>query len=176
MPNTIMPFDRFDNARARGWYERWRERIHAWLERNADSDWADILLSLPDLFMFAVGVMSDRRIPYRLRLALFSAVVYVLSPFDLIPEAAIGVAGLVDDAGVLILILDLLFSEQSLEPDVLEEILRDHWHGEDLVSTIRRLLARLREIAGNLFERILSLVKRWWPMRRGNESETHLAE
>ncbi len=177
MDNTILPFDRFNESHAHSWYRKWREKIHAWLERHADSEWADILLLLPDLFMFTVGIMSDSRIPYKSKLALLSAVLYVLSPFDLIPEAVFSVAGLIDDAGILIILLDLLFNTLSLEPDVLAQVLHDHWNGEeDLVSTIKMLLAKMKKMPGNLFEKLLSLVKRWWPMRRDNESETMPAE
>ncbi|MCY3863946.1 MAG: YkvA family protein [Chloroflexi bacterium] len=174
MDNTILPFD---GSHAHSWYKKWREKIRRWLERNADSDWADILLLLPDLFMFAVGVMSDSRIPYKFRLALLSAVLYVLSPFDLIPEAILGVAGLTDDAGILILLLDLLFNALNLEPDVLAQVIEDRWHGEeDLVSTIRTLLTKLKKMPGNLIIKLRSLIERWWPTRRDKGAEMGSSE
>ncbi|MCY4069777.1 MAG: YkvA family protein [Chloroflexi bacterium] len=174
MTYAMLPFD---ESRAHSWYRKWREKIHAWLERNGDSDWADILLLLPDLFMFAVGIMSDSRIPYKFKLALLSAVVYVLSPFDLIPEAVLGVAGLIDDAGILLILLDMLFGALNLEPDVLAQVIRDHWHrDEDVVSTIRVLLAKLKRMPGYLFGKLLNLVRRWWPYGRDNEPETGPAE
>lgn len=177
MDNAILSFDRFDESNAHSWYKKWREKISAWLEDNRDSDWADILLLLPDLFMFAVGIMSDSRIPYKFKLALLSAVVYVLSPFDLIPEAVLGVAGLIDDAGILLMLLDMLFGAIDLGPDVLAQVIQDHWHGDvDVVSTIKVLLAKLKSMPGNLFERLLNLVRRWWPYRRDSEPETVPAE
>lgn len=177
MDKSTLALSRFDESKAHSWYKKWRKRIHEWLERNGNSDWADILLLLPDLFMFAVGVMSDSRIPVKLRLALLSAVLYVLSPLDLIPEAVFGVAGLTDDAGILIIVLDLLLSAQSVEPDVFEQVLQDHWHGEeDLVSTIKRLLAKLKEMPGNLLERLHNLIKRWQSSKRDNRSDTSPTE
>jgi len=174
---SIVPFDRFDEDTARSWYRRWRDRIKAWLERNADSDWADILLLLPDLFMCAVGLLSDTRIPKKLRLALLSAVLYVLSPLDLFPEAILGVPGLIDDAGILIILLDVLLRALSLEPDVLAQILQDHCYGEeDFVSTIRRLLAKLKNMPGNLYETLLRLVNRWRPGGGDDTSEAVPAE
>jgi len=177
MDKTILPFDRFNESHAHSWYKKWRQRIHAWLEQNADSDWADILLLLPDLLIFAVGVMSDSRIPYKFRLALLSAVLYVLSPFDLIPEAILGVAGLTDDAGILILLLDLLFNALNLEPDVLAQVIEDHWHGEeDLVSTIRKLLTKLQKMPGNLLDKLRSIIARWRPTRRDKGAEKGSSE
>jgi len=173
MDKAILALNRFNKSKAQSWYEKWRKKIHDWFERNGDSEWANILLLLPDLFMLAVGIMSDSRIPKRLRLALLSAVLYVLSPLDLIPEAVFGVAGLTDDAGILIILLDMLFNALSAEPDVLAQVLQEHWHGEeDPVSTIRKLLVKLQKIAGNLFEKLRSLVTRWWPNRSDNESGT----
>ena len=167
----------FDNSGANNWYKIWREKIYVWIERNADSEWADILLLLPDLFMFAVGLVSDSRVPKKLRLALLSAVLYVLSPLDLFPEAILGVAGLIDDAGILIILLDVLLRALSLEPDVLAQVLQDHWHGEDdLVSIIKKLLAKLKKMPGNLYETLLRLVNRWWPGGGDNTSEAVPAE
>ncbi len=165
MDSEIVALDNFGGSGPENWYKKWRKKILAWLERNADSDWADILLLLPDLFMFAVGLLSDSRIPKKLRLALLSAVLYVLSPLDLFPEAILGVAGLIDDAGILIILLDVLLRALSLEPDVLAQVLQDHWHREeDLVSTIKKFLAKLKKMPGRLYETLLRLVNRW---RRG---------
>lgn len=174
--NALLPPGGFDPNRARSWYQKWRKKIRDWLERHADSEWADILLLLPDLFMLAVGLMSDSRIPKRYRLALLSAVLYVLSPLDLIPEAVFGVAGLTDDAGILIILLDLLFSSLSLDPDTLEQVIHDHWHGEDLIGTIKKLLCKLKNMPGNLFRKLKKLVMRWWPSRGENSSETEPEE
>ena len=175
--NSIQLLENFDEERARSWYEKVREMIRAWLERNADSDWADILLFLPDLFMFVVGLLRDPRIPSKYRFALLSAVLYVLSPLDLVPEAVLGVMGLIDDAGILILLLDLLFNSIILEYDTWAEVIRDHWHREeDLASTITRLLAKLRDVSGDLLEKLLNLVRRWWPRRADGEPETAPAE
>ena len=178
MDKTILALNRFDQSKAHSWYKKWREKIHAWLERNGDSDWADILLLLPDLFMFAVGIMSDSRIPHKFKLALLSAVSLTYSvPFDVIPEAIVGVAGLIDDAGILIIVLDLLFSAQSLEPDALEQAIRDHWHvDEDLRSIIKKLLEKLKRMPGQLLPKLLNLVKRWWPKKGNYGSETTPAE
>ena len=158
MNSPILPFDRFNESHANSWYRKWRAKILAWLKRNGNSEWADILLLLPDLFMFTVGVMSDSRVPHKFKLALLSAALYVLNPIDLIPEAVLGVAGLIDDAGILIILLNLLLNTLSLEPDVLEQVLQDHWHAtENLPATIKKLLQKLKKMSGNLFEKLRNL-------------------
>ena len=170
--DPIQLLENFDEKKARNWYEQVREKIRAWLERHVGSEWAEILLFLPDLFMFAVGIMRDPRIPLKYRLALLSAVLYVLSPLDIIPEMVFGAPGLIDDAGILIILLDLLFNSLILDSETWAEVIRDHWHREeDLASTITRLLAKLRDLSGDLFEKLLNLVKRWWPERTGGEPD-----
>ena len=77
----------YDQKRARSWYRRWRRDIRKWVERNSNSDKADILLLVPDLFMLCVGLIADRRVPPQFKASLVSAAAYVLSPVDLIPEA-----------------------------------------------------------------------------------------
>ena len=169
MDNAMIAFEEIDNSRAHSWYKKWRAKIHEWLRRNADSDWADILLLLPDLFMFAVGIMTDSRIPIKFRLALLSAVIYVLSPLDIFPEAVLGVPGLIDDAGILIILLDLLLNALTLEPNVLAQVIQEHWQGDDdLVVTIKKLLDRLKAMPGSMFEMLQRLVLRWWPTNRSS--------
>ena len=168
MGSLMPPSAGFGGSGPEGWYKKWREKIRRWLERNSDSDWADILLLLPDLFMFAHGVKSDSRIPNnKFKLALLSAVLYVLSPLDIMPEAILGVPGLIDDAGILIILLDKLFNALGLEPEKLAQVIQDHWHGdEDPVSTVRKLLAKLKKMAGDLYDRLMNLIKSWGTNRR----------
>lgn len=177
--NNIIPFDpSVAGFMADSWSKRWCKKIQNWLERHADSDWADILFWLCVLFKLAVGLMFDSRTPRKYKLALLSAILYVLSPFDLIPEATFNVLGLTDDAGVLIIVLDLLFNALNPAPDTIwAEIIQNSWDGdEDPKATIEMLFRRLSEMPGNLFRRLQNLVRRWWPSGRDNNSESEPAE
>lgn len=115
------------HAKAPGWYERWRGRIHHWVSTATDDIVADILLVVPDMFMLMVRLLRDRRVPFIVKGQLIIALAYVLNPFDLIPEAVAGVIGLTDDAGVMALVLMWIKSMMDLD----KEILRDNWSGED---------------------------------------------
>lgn len=61
------------------------------------------------IFLAAVGyVMWKYRIPPRGLVAIGAAMVYLVSPIDVLPEALLGPIGLVDDAGVLVLAVAFL--------------------------------------------------------------------
>jgi uncharacterized membrane protein YkvA (DUF1232 family) len=87
------------------WYETWRERIRAWVSKHTDDEVAAIVLLVPDLLALVVRLARDSRVPFMLNGQLLLAAAYVLSPVDLIPEIIVGVLGLGDDAGVLMLVL-----------------------------------------------------------------------
>ena len=164
----------FDEAKARGWYGKWRRVIRDWVKKNADLDIADIVLLLPDLLMLAVGTTKDPRIPSSVKLSLMSAVVYVLSPFDLVPEAIMGVAGLIDDAGILILALNAAMGAAEIDPSIWEEIWRAHWHGDDNpVNVVRKLYEFITENAKRLFGKVWEFIRRNWNSSHNHGSHPH---
>ena len=165
-------FKNFDKEKARGWYQKWRAVIYRWAKKHADSDFADILLFLPDLFILGVGLVLDPRVPGKLKIALVSAIAYVISPFDLIPEAVLGVAGLIDDASILIIVLHAVFGVLELDPDELDEILRDYWHGnESPVNIVAKLSKYLSENATRLFGKMWSAFQKLWRKQHGAANE-----
>ena len=160
-------FHGFDEEKARGWYQNWREKIYDWVKSHTDSDLADIILFLPDLFVLSMGLILDARVPSKLKVALVSAVAYVLSPFDLIPEALLGVAGLIDDAGILIIALHTVFGALELTPDEVEQILRDYWHGHGHpVEIVVKLYNMISKGANQLFAKL----RKWQKHSRQSNS------
>ena len=130
-------------------------KIYDWVKSHTDSDLADIILFLPDLFVLSMGLILDARVPSKLKVALVSAVAYVLSPFDLIPEALLGVAGLIDDAGILIIALHTVFGALELTPDEVEQIFRDYWHGHGHpVEIVVKLYNLISKGANQLFAKL----------------------
>ncbi len=151
----------YDQKRARSWYRRWRRGIRKWVERNSNSDKADILLLVPDLFMLCVGLIADRRVPPQFKASLVSAAAYVLSPVDLIPEALVGAAGLVDDAGVLVFVLHGLLSVKDVDPREWEDILRDNWAGDaDPAIVIHSLYGLIIKNAKLLFGKVWTAINK----------------
>ena len=102
---------------------------------------------VPKFLKLLYGLMKDQRVPTKDKTILAAAVAYLLNPVDFIPDM-IPFFGLVDDLYLVALaLLRLLYHTD-------EEVLRDHWEGEeDIVSLIKKIVelgakilpARIRE-------------------------------
>ena len=79
-----------------------------------------LLRRLPQLARICWGLMLDRRVPFRLKLIPLGALVYLLLPYDLIPDFLVPVIGEIDDLLVLFLAFRLFL---GLVP---AEILSEH--------------------------------------------------
>ena len=155
--NSILPFDELAieplnqtqiEQRAPDWYEAWRRRIQVWISTHADDEAAGFILLVPDFLALVVRLARDKRVPFRLKGQLLLAAAYVLSPFDLVPEALLGVIGLADDAGVLILVLMWIRGIASIDP----QVLRDNWSGQgDIIEVIETLHAKINANAERLY-------------------------
>jgi uncharacterized membrane protein YkvA (DUF1232 family) len=134
--------------RAPDWYETWRGRIQSWISTHADDEFAQIVLIVPDLLALVIRLARDKRVPFMLKGQLLLAAAYVLSPFDLVPEALLGVIGLADDAGVLVLVLMWIKGLASVDP----KVLRDNWSGSgDVIEVIESLHSRISTNAERLY-------------------------
>ncbi len=156
--NSLLPFEDLSiepmnqteiEQRSPDWYETWRGRIQRWIGTHADDETAQILLFVPDLLALVVRLARDRRVPFMLKGQLLLAAAYVLSPFDLIPEAVLGVIGLSDDAGVLVLVLMWIKSIASLD----QAVLRENWSGSgDVIDVIDGLHEKISTNAERLYQ------------------------
>ena len=90
----------------------------------------ETLLALPRAALMIPKLLGDRRVPLRIRTALLGLGIYLVSPFDIIPDF-IPVLGKLDDAVVLLLLVDGVLNRID------ENILLDHWTGRP--ATLRRL-------------------------------------
>jgi len=95
---------------------------------------------LPKFLRLILGLLKDSRVPAEDKAILAAALAYALNPADFVPDA-IPFFGMVDDLYLIALALIRLLNHVD------EEVLRQHWSGdEDLLSLIReaaRLGARL---------------------------------
>lgn len=101
---------------------------------------AELLLVAPDMAVLLGRVVADERVPKRVRGELLASVVYVVLPFDLIPEALFGLLGTVDDIAVITRALHVLFNE--VDPLVVREL----WPGKG--ETLDRIQALVRDLHG----------------------------
>ncbi|MEE4310490.1 MAG: DUF1232 domain-containing protein [candidate division KSB1 bacterium] len=79
----------------------------------------NMLVNLPGIIRLVWRLVRDRRTPMRLKLILFGAVLYVVSPADLIPGFLIPVLGQIDD--VVVLILATQYFLKSCPPELIAE-------------------------------------------------------
>ncbi len=92
--------------------------------------------AIPDLIALCRGLMSDPRVPFGSRLLIGVALVWVLSPVDLVPEF-IPLLGPLDDVIVVGLVLRHLIKRAGVE------VVQDHWRGDPRVlRTALRLAGR----------------------------------
>ena len=94
----------------------------------------ETLLAVPRIVLLIPRLLTDRRVPLRIRTALFGLGIYLLSPFDIIPDFIPGI-GHIDDAIVLLLLMDGILNQVD------EKILLDHWTGRP------ETLMRLRDLS-----------------------------
>ena len=86
---------------------------------------------IPNLIRLFKGLLRDPRVPRSTKVLLGVAVIWLISPIDIVPEF-IPVLGPLDDAVVAALVLRHLVKRAG--PDVV----REHWRGEP--ATLERIL------------------------------------
>ncbi len=100
----------------------------------------ELALVAPDVAVLLGRVVADGRVPKRVRGELLASIVYVVLPFDLVPEALFGLLGAVDDIAVITRALHVLFNE--VDPLVVREL----WPGKG--ETLDRIQALARDLHG----------------------------
>lgn len=102
------------------------------------------LLLLPHLVKLLARLMRDPRVSPRSKAVLVLVIGYLVSPINLIPDMIPGM-GQLDDLVIAAFALDYMINR------VPDEILREHWEGdEDVLELIR-----------NIAEIAATLVPRW---------------
>jgi uncharacterized membrane protein YkvA (DUF1232 family) len=96
------------------------------------------LRTLPDLVRLVARLVADPLLPRSVKLAVAAAVVYLLSPLDLIPDV-VPIVGYLDDAAVAAVVVDGILNHVD------RGLVLRYWPGSpqslDQVARIARLLA-----------------------------------
>jgi len=91
---------------------------------------------LPDLVELVAGLAVDERVPKARRRLLVAALVYVLSPGDLLPESIVGPVGFADD---LVVVAQSVAAVLQAGP---AEAALELWRGEgDIADVVRGIMA-----------------------------------
>jgi uncharacterized membrane protein YkvA (DUF1232 family) len=76
-------------------------RLRLWTRRLGGRELLALLRHLPSFLRLHVRLCRDPRVPLTAKLGLAAAVLYVLSPIDLLPDYWLALLGFADDAVVL---------------------------------------------------------------------------
>ncbi len=126
------------------WYQRLRLWIQRWSTRGGRvHPWADLLFLLPDFVHLTLHVLRDPRVRAADRALLAAVLAYVFTPFDLIPEALVGVPGLFDDLALLAAAYHAILHRVPFA------VLHDHWAGPtSLFDAVNRIVREADALLG----------------------------
>lgn len=100
----------------------------------------NLLMFLPNMLSLCGRLMTDARVPRTEKLLFAGAIIYAITPLDLIPDM-IPFVGQIDDVYLIALTLLRLINQTD------ERVVRDHWRGGgdiiQLVGAVADLAPRL---------------------------------
>ncbi len=126
-------------------YLKLRTNITEWLGNNANINykWREYLLVVPDIFYLLVKLVQDPDVPKGKKLKLVTAIVYFISPIDILPEMFLGPIGYLDDLGVAAYVLNDLLN--TIDP----QIIKKNWVGDvDILYLIKKILINIDNMIG----------------------------
>ncbi|MEN6487551.1 MAG: DUF1232 domain-containing protein [Smithella sp.] len=128
------------------YYQKLRTKMKEWLQSDEGktNQWAEYMMFAPDLFHLLCKLAVDKDIMISDKAKLAGAIVYYLSPLDIIPEILIGPLGFADDIAVAAYVLNQIINNSD------PEIVRRHWAGEgEVLELIQRILASADQMLGS---------------------------
>ena len=163
-----MPSDELNKGKkAPRFYDSLKARFLDWIDERLGPRFkrlAEFAMLVPNITVLLGRVLLDQRVPRHLRIKVGIIVTYLTSPLDLIPEAVVGPAGLLDDLVLTIFALNRVFVYVD------EDILREHWSGRPEQLDCLRELTDLAGgiLTGRYGDRLLD----WYEKSTVNETDT----
>jgi uncharacterized membrane protein YkvA (DUF1232 family) len=102
----------------------WLLLVGALLAFGRKEDARELAAFIPDCIVLIKGLLGDPRVPHRAKLMLISLLVYLMIPFDLVPDF-IPVVGYLDDA--ILVTAVVAYVVRLTGRDVVEEL----WRGSE---------------------------------------------
>lgn len=137
-------------------YDELREMIKK-IEDEYDDNFMESVFILPDLFVYLCRLLKSKDISDKYKVKLIIAILYIVSPIDVIPECIFQAVGYVDDVMVAINTIMDMFSNNSIP----REVMIDLWPGR--IETIDKLdyyYGLCKEVLGDELENIIQHVLR----------------
>jgi uncharacterized membrane protein YkvA (DUF1232 family) len=109
----------------------------------------DALMLIPNFLKLLFRLFKDHRVPLAEKALVLGAIVYVISPLDIIPDV-VPFIGQVDDLYLVALTILRLLNRTS------DEVLLEHWDGKgDLVALIDKIEKAARYVLPKRVQQIL---------------------
>lgn len=127
------------------YYLKLRRIIALWMDKQggAVNKYGDFLLAAPDLFYLLWKLSLDSEVPMKSKTIIVAALVYFISPIDLLPEALFGPVGYLDDIALTAFVLNTVINDTSAQ------LVRKWWAGEhDILLLIKNILANADRFLG----------------------------
>ena len=137
------------------YYFKLREKIKNNVAKISENkSLPEVLLFAPDIFYLLINLMKDPEIPKSKKIKLGAVVAYFVTPFDMLPEALIGLFGYIDDIALSAFILN------DLVNGVNPELIKKHWPGEEnILDVIQKILSDSDKfINKNIVNRLKKLI------------------
>ncbi len=167
-PKAVVPkVTEYNALQAQDFYQRVRSKIVRWAEgAGAGREATKYVLLIPDIMALFVRLMGDPRVSAQLKAEIAAASAYVIIPIDLMPEAVMGPAGLIDDAIVGMIALNRVVKAMGQAG---QDVLRQYWDGdEDILRVMEDLLQRADQfVTGTVWNGIKTF---WENATKGSES------
>lgn len=121
----------------------------------------ELLLLLPDLLVYLIKFVASEQVSIKTKTKLLAAIMYIVVPFDVLPEGLMGPLGYVDDVYLALHIcISVLF-----DSEISKEMLRNHWPGD--VQQITKLHGYYHDLSLILGKDIKGIIKRF--IKRGHK-------
>lgn len=122
-------------------YKWYRDIIAETGERNNFKGFEYVML-LPDLFYLLCKLMADKSVSKRLKRTIAVAVLYLISPINIVPNIIPGL-GLLDDVAICVYALNKIINDTDME------IINKYWCGSgDLMNIISSFIEKADNFIG----------------------------
>jgi uncharacterized membrane protein YkvA (DUF1232 family) len=137
-------------------YQHLRHLVHD-LDVEYENHFLEALLILPDLFVYLCRLLASKEVDERFKIKLVLAIIYIVSPIDVVPEAIMHAFGLFDDIIVAISTIFEGFSTNVISRDSMRAL----WPGDpDDVEKLNDYYGAAREMLGEELDNIIRHVLR----------------
>ncbi|MFW6029512.1 MAG: YkvA family protein [Halanaerobiales bacterium] len=139
------------------YYYRLRAKIKNNINKIFESEkLPEYLLLAPDIFYLLIKLMRDSEVAKSKKVKLGVVIAYFITPFDILPEAIMGLVGYIDDVALSAYMLNDLFN--NIDP----KLIKRHWAGDkNLLNVIQEILNDTDKfINKNIITRLKKIIKR----------------